>query len=214
MIFGHPGITLAVAVLLEGTLFKKRPGASETCGVKGQFQPSNIDVSIQSSHRGITSWTVSLAKHIDIRLLLIGSILPDIVDKPIGLYFFKDTFSNGQIFGHTLLFFVVITLVGLALYLSLKKIWVLVLAFGTFTHLILDRMWQNPRTLLWPLYGSSFERYEILSFARWVQDLFQTVSTSPVLSIPELTGITIIIWFIWLLVRRKKFCVFLKNGQL
>ncbi len=155
----------------------------------------------------------SLADRADIRLLLIGSLLPDIVDKPIGRFLFRDTFSNGNIYCHTLLFLIVITLAGLYLYRSWKQTWLLVLSFGTFTHLILDTTWQTPRTLLWPLYGLSFERYSLINFSDWIQGLFHALLITPAIGITEFMGAAIVIWFVWLLVRRGNLYVFLRNGR-
>ena len=49
---------------------------------------------------------------IDYRAVLVGSILPDIIDKPIGAYLFRSTFHNSRIFAHTLLFSVLLMLMG------------------------------------------------------------------------------------------------------
>jgi len=91
----------------------------------------------------------------------LGSLLPDIIDKPVGQFFFRDTFSNGRIFCHTLLFLILITLAGLCLYRSRGKTWLLGFSFGTFMHLIQDQMWLEPRTFLWPLYGFAFEKIDL-----------------------------------------------------
>ena len=160
LIFGHTGLTLGAAVVLNSVLGKRDHPAIRVNGLKGQCQPSLRMPPAQNSI-SVNSWLYSLANRIDIRLLLIGSLLPDIIDKPVGQFFFRDTFSNGRIFCHTLLFLILISLGGLYLYYNRKKTWLLVLSFGTFTHLILDAMWRTPRTLLWPLYGLSFERVDL-----------------------------------------------------
>lgn len=166
---------------------------------------------LQNSYSGgIASWFTSLANRVDIRLLLVGSILPDIIDKPVGIFLFRDTFSSGRIFCHTLLFFILITCGGLYLYRSRNKIWLLVLSFGTFTHLIFDLMWLTPRTLLCPLYGFSFEKIDI---GYWIQDMFQALLTNPMVWISELVGLAIFVCFIWLLVRRGNLYAFIRNGQ-
>jgi membrane-bound metal-dependent hydrolase YbcI (DUF457 family) len=151
-----------------------------------------------------------LADRIDIRLLLIGSLLPDIIDKPVGMLFFRDTFSNGQIFSHTLLFFAVITLGGLCLYRRRDKTWLLVLSFGTFTHLILDAMWRKPRTLLWPLYGFSFEKIDLTN---WLPEKWHIWLTEPTILISEFVGAVVVISFLWLLVRRGKPSPFLRTSK-
>jgi len=46
--------------------------------------------------------------------------------------------------------------VGLYLHKNYQKAWLLAIATGMFTHLMLDSMWGAPQTLLWPLYGWAF----------------------------------------------------------
>ena len=139
-----------------------------------------------------------------------GSLLPDIIDKPVGQFFFRDTFSNGRIFYNTLLFLILITIGGLYLYCNRKKTWLLVFSFGTFTHLVLDGMWLTPQTLLWPLYGFSFER---LDLSYWGEDLFYNLLTNPLVWISELVGISLISWFAWLLVRKGAIGTFIRKGR-
>ncbi len=135
LVFGHTGITLGATILLAGAL--KSTVSPHVRGNKltGQEFPVTND-----SPRNKLSWFIFLRQYIDIRLLLIGSLLPDIIDKPLGQFFFRETFSSGRIFAHTLLFFVLITLAGYYLYHKRNKTWLLALSFGTFTHLILDQM--------------------------------------------------------------------------
>jgi inner membrane protein len=194
-----------MAVLVNNALTKSNVLPPRTSELGSQEQSSK-----NKSFQRTTSWFTSLANRIDIRLLLIGSLLPDIIDKPVGHFFFPDTFGTGRIFCHTLLFLILITLGGLYLYWSRKKTWLLVLSFGTFTHLILDGMWLHPKTLLWPLYGLSFER---ICLENWIENMLYDLLHQPVLIIPELTGAVIIIWFVLLLARRGKLYAFLRRGQ-
>ncbi len=204
-------MTLAAAVLLNGALAKSHTLPNRTDELRSQPQPSAGMPSPQnSSSVGIVSWLTSLANRIDIRLLLMGSLLPDIVDKPVGQFFFRETFGSGRIFCHTLLFLAVITVGGLYLYWSRNRTWLLVLSFGTLTHLIFDQMWLLPRTLLWPLYGFTFVRYDL---SNWIQDIFYALLAYPIVSISELVGAAIVIWFVWLLVQRGRLYAFLRNGR-
>jgi hypothetical protein len=212
LLFGHTGITLAAAVLLNGTLAKSHILPTRRYELRGHPPLSSGEPSGQNRSSGAVSWLTSLADRIDIRLLLIGSLLPDLIDKPIGRFFFTGTFSN-RMFCHTLIFLIVITLSGLYLYWSRKKTWLLVLAFGTFTHLILDTMWLFPRTLLWPLYGISFERYALIDLSHWIKHMVYALFTYPAICIPELAGAVVVTWFVWLLVRRGKLRTFIRNGQ-
>jgi inner membrane protein len=213
LIFGHTGITLGVAVLLSGALIKSRilPGTKELEEEPQRLQGGSAS---QNSYLdGIMPWLSSLASRIDIRLLLIGSLLPDIIDKPIGRIFFGDIFSNGRIFCHTLLFLIVLVLGGLYLYWRHKKTWLLALSFGTFTHLILDQMWLEPHTILWPIYGFTFERRASVTLGHWLKEIIYDTLDYPVMCILELAGAVVIAWFVWVLVRRRKLCTFIVNGR-
>ncbi|MFQ6012490.1 MAG: metal-dependent hydrolase [Thermoplasmata archaeon] len=97
---------------------------------------------------------------VDYRVLLAAALLPDLIDKPLSLAFG----IGGRSYGHTLLF--AVTLTGLFL---LARSWpvirrpgtigaaaLLPLAIGTWTHLLLDRMWALPEILFWPFLGFAF----------------------------------------------------------
>lgn len=163
----------------------------------------------QNHFSGNESWLISTARRIDIRLLLVGSLLPDLIDKPIGRFFFEETFQSGRIFGHTLLFFLLITLISYYRYQKHRKAGGLVLAFGTFTHLICDQMWFTLPTLLWPLYGWTFPR----SGVYWIENILQALLNNPLLFMPEILGLVILIRFTWVLVRRKRVYTFIRHGQ-
>ena len=111
LLFGHVGIALASAALGYGLRDKLRRGITE--GGLEEISPTRDSHSSNSKPSSKTSLFRSLANRVDIRFLLIGSLLPDIIDKPIGVYFFRETFSNGRIFSHTLLFLISITIIGL-----------------------------------------------------------------------------------------------------
>jgi inner membrane protein len=213
-IFAHTGLTLGVATVISGAFVKKpRPAANIVDSeASNSISPGTASPQVSGSS-GPASWLATLADRVDIRILLIGSLLPDIIDKPIGRFFFKDTFNNGRIFSHTLLFLVVLIVGGLILYLARRKNWLLVLAFGTFTHLILDGMWKEPRTLLWPLYGFSFPQYPE-SIRSWLDSILSYVTGSPWVLIPEILGLAIIAWFLWEIVRRKRFFSLLRYGRI
>ena len=210
LLFGHVGITLGAALLLKGLTNVSRPTGKREEGVVSRYrQPSRATTNPVYSESDKPSWVESLAGFIDIRLLLIGSMLPDIIDKPVGHVFFRDTFSNGRIFSHTLLFLAVITIIGLFLYRPRQKTWLLALSFGTFVHLILDEMWRSPHTLLWPVYGFAFDKFDLTN---WAPNIRRALFTDPQIYIPELVGLAVLAWFAWSLVRRGTAFAFLKYG--
>ncbi|MCL0057975.1 metal-dependent hydrolase [Dehalococcoidales bacterium] len=211
LIFGHAGITLGAAILLNGAFSRSHSLPTRENKVEERLRTSSEVVPVQNcASDSRASWLTSLGNRIDIRLLLLGSLLPDIIDKPIGQFLFIDTFSNGRIFCHTLLFLILITLAGYYLYQNRGKLWLLILSLGTFMHLIQDQMWLEPRTLLWPLYGFAFERIDL---TYWMQNILYALRTEPDVYLPELVGAGILIWFVFMLGHRRKVYAFIRNGQ-
>jgi hypothetical protein len=138
-------------------------------------------------------------------------MLPDIIDKPVGQFIFGETFNNGRIFAHTLLFLVLISAIGYYLYKRQKQLWMITLAAGTFMHIALDEMWQVPGTFFWPLLGFKFARYELTD---WFNNLLKALLSSPYVYISEAIGLAIIIWFGVEIVCRKKLWAFLRHGKM
>jgi inner membrane protein len=151
-------------------------------------------------------WLASLSKYMDIRFLIIGSMLPDIIDKPVGHMFF----SNGRIFSHTLLFLVVVTIIGLIVYKRNKSVWGFSLAAGVLTHLVLDSMWVAPRTLFWPFMGWVFEKE---NYGDYLHLLFQLLLSDRVEAISEVIGLIITVWFSLAVIRRKQVVSLIKTGK-
>jgi membrane-bound metal-dependent hydrolase YbcI (DUF457 family) len=85
----------------------------------------------------------------------LGSVLPDLIDKPVGILLFADTIGYGQIYCHTLLFaglVFIIALLGYSLYPRIGLL-ILGLAVGIFSHQLLDAMWFKPVNWFWPTQG-------------------------------------------------------------
>ena len=77
-------------------------------------------------------------------------------------------------------------------------------------HLIQDKMWLEPRTLLWPFYGFAFEKIDL---TQCTSNILYTLHTDPAVYIPELVGAIILVAFIAMLVRSRKVYAFVRNGQ-
>lgn len=147
LLFGHIGITLGIAWLIESKLKAK----------------------------------------MDYKLILIGSLLPDIIDKPVGMILLP--LNNGRVFGHTLLFILILLLIGLKYRKSLF------LSFASFLHLIEDEIWNELETFFWPLLGD-FPAKEHEEFYEYVERIISeyTPSLSHVF-ISEVIGLAIILAF-------------------
>lgn len=199
-LFGHIGVTLGAAVLVNGLVrigihpAKNLPAASHPAS--GEFNWTSID-----------SWFDSLGKFLDIRLLMVGSLLPDIIDKPLAYVF---DFGSGRSVSHTLLLALALLAASLYLYISRRRTWLLALVIGVFCHLILDAMWQNLQTLYWPVYGWLFPpRAPGNVIFRWMAEL----SSSRVDEAFELGGLLIFGVFVWTLLRRRLLVPFLIYGN-
>ena len=198
LLLGHIGITLGSAIVVDAVLnrnqLRKEPLSPTT------FVNKNMEARLKS-----------LAQHIDIRVLLIGSLLPDIIDKPLGQIIFHNTISSGRIFCHTVLLLLLIIIPGIYMYIKCKRNLLLVLSFGTFTHLIFDKMWLAPHTLFWPLYGWSFPRGDsnILIFFK---GMLMELLSSPSTYLSEIIGAIVVLIFTWRLVKLRSLNRFIRKG--
>jgi len=94
----------------------------------------------------------------DLRWVLAGALLPDIIDKPLGAVLFNDHFGAHRLFAHALvypvvLFFAVLVVTGRV---SAARKGLIGLVIGVLFHLVLDGAWTEPAAFLWPLFGWSF----------------------------------------------------------
>jgi hypothetical protein len=150
---------------------------------------------------------------IDYRFVAIGSILPDLIDKPIGGFFFRNEFHNSRLFGHTLLFSGILLVIGLFLMIKNKnrsnKIFLL--GICSLIHQGLDSMWLYPATFYWPFLGWKFPtRLE----GKWLMEGFKRLLSDPSYFIAEIVGAIIVIFFVVRLIKNKKVKEFLKTGIL
>jgi len=211
LVFAHVGITLGAVTLLAnmpGRRQSPEEATEEHGGSAAGRRASTLSAGRPYAPR--VSWLHMLAKYLDIRFLLVGSLLPDIIDKPVGHVFYRDAFSTGRIFCHTLLFTVAIGVAGVYVYRRYHSRWLVGLAAGSFVHLVLDRMWENPQTLLWPLYGVAFRREDLTG---WTSAMVRVLFTKPEVYISELVGLAVVVWFLWVLWRRGTLSAFVRRGQ-
>lgn len=106
--------------------------------------------------------TVAIARYtfrddrMDLRMLVAGGLLPDLIDTPIGLLFYAHLgavrlFTHGLVLAAAVMVGVVVsTRRGRP-----RKAW-MPLAIGLLLHILLDGMWLHPETLWWPLLGWGF----------------------------------------------------------
>ncbi len=170
-------------------------------------------------HLGITTGVVKTYEKIsnkdknsiDYRIVLIGSILPDLIDKPMGACFFRSTFHNSRIFAHTFLLSFSILALGSYFLYRYRKNNILLLGVSTSIHLILDSMWLYAGILFWPYYGLNFpERPE----GNWAQSSLDRLVSDPSYYIPEIIGFGIILFYFIKICRGKQIKQFIKKGYI
>ncbi len=94
---------------------------------------------------------------VDLRWLVFGALLPNLIDKPLGTLIAPSFFGADRLFGHSLLFST--TIMATALLVTRRgrrrRAWMAV-AIGAMIHLLLDAMWTSAETFLWPFLGWEF----------------------------------------------------------
>lgn len=144
---------------------------------------------------------------VDYRFAVLGAILPDLIDKPLGRIIFREYFESGRIIGHSLLFNVTLLCVFFFMRGRMKRKLVLV-PIGALLHLAQDGMWSNPEVFWWPLFGTEFPRspYDgLLAFIRMPDTLWQ-----------EAVGVAALLWLFAAhgLLSREGLKQFLRTGRL
>lgn len=87
---------------------------------------------------------------VDWRVVALAPLVPDMIDKPLAIFISSMAFSpvDSRLVAHTFLPSILLLAIGF----FFRRDWLpYSLAFNT--HLITDRMWENPSTLFWPIYG-------------------------------------------------------------
>jgi len=208
-LLGHAGITLATGLLINRLIINKNQKAAE-------INPGTISV---NSDKAVISSNENFKKNerllwltgpLNPGVLLAGSMLPDIIDKPLGVFILGDAISNGRAYSHTLLFIILLSLAGWLLWRWKGKLWLLTLGFGAFMHLILDQMWLTPSTLLWPALGTVLARQDI---SNWVQHAYAEMFTDPGIYIPEIIGLLILVWYVFMLASSRDMLVFIRGEK-
>jgi inner membrane protein len=174
------------------------------------------------AHTGITMGTARVVEdlvnrpsfRLDYRFILLGSLLPDIVDKPLGIVIFPEAISNGRTFLHTMIFLLMTILLGVFVYRWKNSLWGFCIAVGVLMHFIMDAMWTDPITLFWPFIQPAFEKHPGIEFFTVVRSWIYTLEVEPRIFLPELAGLVILILFAIKVIKEKRVMDFIKTGYL
>ncbi len=191
-LLAHSGITLGAAYAIENAVNCRKTDYRPE--VYGEAGPTD---------RGLL--------RIDYRFILLGSLLPDIIDKPLGLILLPGILANGRTFLHTLIFLSFAMLAAVMLYRLRYAMCGIYVAFGVLTHFIMDAMWADTITFYWFLYGA-FLAYPRITFAWIVQSWIQSLLEEPRLYLPEIAGLLILLFFTARIIIQKQAKVFFLQG--
>jgi len=100
---------------------------------------------------------------IDYRLVALGSLLPDMVDRAIRAASGRTWSRDQHLLGHTLLLNAPVVVAGISLARRQRDARLLAVGAAAMTHLLVDPVIRSPRTLLWPLLGRDFPESRGLS---------------------------------------------------
>jgi len=210
LLFGHTGITAGVVKACDILASMTKPGNSYQPDSSSQLttvigrQRLRLHYLFDGNEGRVGS--------IDYRVILLGSLLPDIVDKPVWFLvtsLASDASLGGRDYTHSLLFNLVLFTGGLVL-VRYGKSWLLIISLSSFMHLILDQMWNVPVVLLWPLLGP-LPREETVG---WVSGMFQALFSYPEVYIPEIIGLVVVLLFAYRLVMKKSVISFIRDGAI
>jgi hypothetical protein len=126
----------------------------------------------------------------------IGSVLPDIVDKPLGYIIFGSTLDNGKIFFHGLIIVLLFFITGLIVWKLFKSHSFIFIAVGIFLHQLVDFMWRQPVAWYYPLLGP----YQ----AKAQTDYFLNALIEELTSVNEWIFVVALLAIAYLLYRNKK----------
>jgi hypothetical protein len=117
---------------------------------------------------------------VDYRLVALGALLPDLIDKPLAWFLLRGAFKDDHVFGHTLLLPALLLVPGV--YLARRGDWrLLSLGVATLTHVLVDPVLTYPKTLFWPLLGLEFPRTK--GFASGYQPWIEAVVAAALLAL-------------------------------
>jgi inner membrane protein len=165
-------------------------------------------------HLGIAALIVYVTlgrRRIDYRMVLIGALLPDLVDGVLGLIWFEG--AAGRWIAHSIFAAIAVAIVILLTFSGERRQSLFGIGVGWLLHLVADGMWLAPLTFLWPAFGTEFSTAPREPYS-W--DLF----TEPLSHLStwggELVGLAILAWF-WIAFRlgdHDRLKLFLSDGYL
>ncbi len=165
-------------------------------------------------HLGLAAGIVYVTlgrRRIDYRFIVLGAVLPDLVDGVLGLFLFDG--PAGRWIAHSLLAVIVVTAAILLGASGPRRLALFGIGVGWLLHLVCDGMWQAPFTFLWPAFGLRFSMTPAEPYS-W--DLIVHPLGHPGTWGGELVGLAVLAWFFsaFRLGQKSRRKLFYKDGYL
>ncbi len=145
-------------------------------------------------HFGATLWLfrwIFRDPKVDVRFLLVGAVLPDLIDMPIGTLLLAERLSTGELWFHSLLLpSLYMSAVLLLTRRGRRRRAYMALGVGWLFHLLLDGMWAGPAVFFWPFFGLEIP----MGQAPYWQLAWDRALSDPWRWVKEVTGLTYIAW--------------------
>ncbi len=150
---------------------------------------------------------------VDLRFLLFGAVVPDLIDMPIGTLILEDRYAASELWAHSLLLpSVYMALVLLATRRGRRRRAFMAVGVAWLFHLLLDGMWADPEIFFWPFFGLDLpvgqSPFWPLAWDRAISDPWRWAQ--------ELIGVGYLIW-LWIAVglgRRDRRRELISTGRL
>lgn len=150
---------------------------------------------------------------VDVRFLLFGALLPDLIDLPIGTLVLANTYSTAELWAHSLLIpTMYMAIVLLRTRRGRKRRALMAVGVGWLFHLLLDGMWADQQVFLWPFFGFEFTVGDMPYWpAAWAR-----ATSDPWRWILEVLGLTYLgsIWVRYGLTQPKTRKAMMRTGRL
>lgn len=148
---------------------------------------------------------------IDYRIVIIGAILPDLIDKPLIQLTYGLENHSGHSIGHTFIFSGLLMALGIGYFLNTRNNNILLLGLCCFLHQVFDKLMLLPNVLSLPTFSYNnnitFNRVDI--FTRGTSYIFRQFPyikavtlylMEPYVYISEIFGFLYILYFLYKLI--------------
>lgn len=150
-------------------------------------------------------------RRIDYRFILLGAVLPDLIDPLLGLFWFDG--PAGRWLAHSLVAVIAVSVAIILLAREERRLALFGIGVGWLLHLVADGMWQAPFTFLWPAFGLRFSDTPTEPYS-W--ELLTDPLSHWTTWAGELAGLAVLVWFFvaFRLGADNRLRLFMKDGYL